>query len=155
MSRKQRTSEHGFSLAETIIALAILAGTLLSLAQLFTTATGIVTTARHVTTGSILASQKLEELRSVVSGLPSVPTIDGGIEYVDRVGAAVQSGGGISTNVAYTRQWRVRPLASDPDRVALIRVVVTPGTVASPLSDSRPRRIGEVVLVTLQASNGP
>jgi prepilin-type N-terminal cleavage/methylation domain-containing protein len=152
--REQYQSDRGFSLAETIVAVAILAGALLSLAQLFTAATTIVTTARHLTTGTILATQKVEELRSVVAGLPSIPTVDDALEYVDRAGAAFPPRGA-PTNVAYTRQWWVRPLPADPDNVAVLQVVVTPGAVGNRRPDSVPRRTDEVVLVTLQASGRP
>jgi hypothetical protein len=151
MLRPQPASESGFALAETLIAMAILAVALLSLAQLFTAATAALTTARHLTMGSILATQKLEELRNVVSGSQSVLNVEGGIDYVDRVGVASSPVGDAAPNVVYTRHWWIRPLPADPDRVSVIQVVVTPGAVRDDRSGAMPRRPDEVVLVTMHA----
>ena len=150
MSQPLSTSESGFSLAETLVALALLAGALLGLARMFTTATAVVTTARHITMGSILASQKLEELRTVASGPPPAPDVRDGIEFVDRAGVAAANAE-TATNVTYTRQWWIRPLPSDRDHVSVISVTVTPGAVRRGRSESAPRRADEVVLVTMQA----
>ena len=136
------------------MALALLAGALLSLARMFTTATAVVTTARHLTTGSILAAQKLEELRAVASGLPSGPNVSGGIELIDRTGVAVAEVTA-STPITHTRQWRIRPLPTDPDTVSVIQVLVTPGAVGTGRLDSQPRRADEVFLVTMQARGEP
>ena len=155
MSRRQRVCESGFSLAETLIAVALLIGALLSLAQLFSAATAIVTTAHHLTAGSVLAAQKLEELRNVVSGSPSAIDTDGGIDYVDRVGMAASPGIDASTQVTYTRRWWIRPLAADPDHVSVIQVVVTPGAVREGTPAPIERRADEVVLVTMQARDEP
>jgi hypothetical protein len=154
MSRAPSTSESGFSLAETLVALALLAGALLSLARIFVTATTVVTTSRHVTMGSILASQKLEELRAVVSSLPPASDARDGIEFVDRDGVAAPAHGNVR-HVTYTRRWRIRPLPSDPDHVSVIQVVVTPGAVRGGRSESVPHRPDEVVLVTMQARDRP
>jgi type II secretory pathway pseudopilin PulG len=65
----------GFSLVETIVAMAILATSLIAMAQLFTLATKNNVNARATTSTTILANQKLEQLRSLswgfdVIGLP-------------------------------------------------------------------------------------
>jgi prepilin-type N-terminal cleavage/methylation domain-containing protein len=54
----------GFSLIEAVVAMALLAASLLVLAQLVTAAIMSNVAARKATTALILASQKIEELRS-------------------------------------------------------------------------------------------
>jgi prepilin-type N-terminal cleavage/methylation domain-containing protein len=74
-SRFNRSNSAGFSLVETIVAMAILATSLIAMAQLFAVATKNNVNARATTSSTILANQKLEQLRSLswgfdVIGLP-------------------------------------------------------------------------------------
>jgi Tfp pilus assembly protein PilV len=92
------------SLLETLIASAILATGLLSLAQLLGLATTATAAAGRTTHAALLASQKIEELRA----LPAVPLG----QYADNPAPG------------YTREWSVAPLPSAPDRMAIIEVVV-------------------------------
>lgn len=67
--------EAGFSLVEVIVATVLLAMSLVSLAQLFGISTQTNVTSRSTTYASVLAEQKLEELRGLTygfdqSGLP-------------------------------------------------------------------------------------
>jgi prepilin-type N-terminal cleavage/methylation domain-containing protein len=69
------SSAAGFSLVEVIVAMAILASSLIAMAQLFAVATKNNVNARATTSTTILANQKLEQLRSLswgfdVIGLP-------------------------------------------------------------------------------------
>jgi prepilin-type N-terminal cleavage/methylation domain-containing protein len=59
----------GFSLIEVIVALALLAGALVALAELLAVATRLNTLARVTTVASVLAEQKMEQLRSLVWGV--------------------------------------------------------------------------------------
>ncbi|HEY3157914.1 MAG TPA: hypothetical protein VGJ78_03055 [Vicinamibacterales bacterium] len=92
------------SLLETLIASAILATGLLSLAQLLGVATTATAAAGRATHAALLASQKVEELRAC----PSPP---------------IEQGGDVPAP-GYQRDWSVVPLPSDPDHLALIDVVV-------------------------------
>ncbi|HEY6362426.1 MAG TPA: hypothetical protein VIX63_15040, partial [Vicinamibacterales bacterium] len=65
-------------------------------------------TARHMTIGSMLAAQKVEELRSTPWSVRG--------EGIDRIDE-------------FTRRWAVSPLGVDPARTAVIDVRVTPGGV--------------------------
>jgi type II secretory pathway pseudopilin PulG len=58
----------GFSLVETIVAMAILATSLIAMAQLFAVATKNNVNARATTSTTILGNQKLEQLRSLSWG---------------------------------------------------------------------------------------
>jgi Tfp pilus assembly protein PilV len=99
----------GFALLDALLASTVLIVCVLSLVQLFVLAARADRTARHLTIGSILAAQKVEELRST-------PWSTRG-EGVDRIGE-------------FTRRWTVTPLAVDPANTAVIDVRVAPGGIA-------------------------
>jgi type II secretory pathway pseudopilin PulG len=62
------TGAHGFSLVEVIVAAGLLAGAVLSVAQLFAAATTATADARATGEATALAWQKAEELRSLAFG---------------------------------------------------------------------------------------
>jgi hypothetical protein len=61
-------ADGGFSLLETIVASAVLSTAVVSLAQLFALAVQATASARDTSYASVLAAQKLEELRSLAWG---------------------------------------------------------------------------------------
>lgn len=65
-------SESGFSLVETLVATAILATSLVSLAELFVVATKANAVAKNGGMTMILAQQKMEQLRGLTWGFDSV-----------------------------------------------------------------------------------
>lgn len=71
-SSSSSNSESGFSLVETLVATAILATSLVSLAQLFVVATQSNAVAKNGGTTMILAQQKMEQLRGLTWGFDSV-----------------------------------------------------------------------------------
>jgi len=70
--RRRAEAESGFSLVETLIASAILATALVSLAQLFGIATQANATAKNGGLAMILAEQKMEQLRGLTWGFDAV-----------------------------------------------------------------------------------
>ena len=62
---------HGFSLIEVVVAMSLLATALASVAQLLAVASRANATARDVTLASVLAQQKLEQLRALAWGFDS------------------------------------------------------------------------------------
>ena len=62
---RSRASEHGFSIIEAFVAIAITAGAFSTAAQLLMQASAATRRARLVTRGVILASSKMEELASL------------------------------------------------------------------------------------------
>jgi type II secretory pathway pseudopilin PulG len=68
MPSPSRDGHCGFSLLETIVASAVLSTAVVSLAQLFTLAVRTTASARETSYASVLAAQKLEELRSLAWG---------------------------------------------------------------------------------------
>jgi Tfp pilus assembly protein PilV len=100
--------DSGFALPDALFASALIVAGVLALMQVITLAARANETARRLTAGSILASQKVEELRSLEWRVP-----DAG---VDQVGE-------------FRREWSVSPLDVDAARTAVIDVHVTPGPV--------------------------
>jgi Tfp pilus assembly protein PilV len=94
----------GFSLLEALIAAAILASALLSLAQLVAFAVKTTAAAGRMTDAALLAAQKVEELRAGSWG-ELQPGTD-------------------SPAAGFTRTWTVTPLGADPDYLALLEVLV-------------------------------
>lgn len=72
-------SEAGFSLVEVMVATALLAASLVSLAQLFGIATKSNVGSKRTTYAGVLGEQKLEELRSLTYGFDGqgLPVTDG------------------------------------------------------------------------------
>jgi len=98
--------ECGFSLLDALIAAVILVTGVGALVQLFVIASQSATLAAQTTTAATLASQKVEELRSVAWAAAR-----GGD---DRVGE-------------YTRRWTVEPFAVGAADALVIQVSVAPG----------------------------
>jgi Tfp pilus assembly protein PilV len=94
----------GFSLLDALIAAAVLASALLSLAQVIAFAIKTTAAAGRMTDGALLVSQKVEELRAASWG-------------------ELQSGTD-SPAAGFTRVWTITPLAADPDNVAVLEVLV-------------------------------
>ena len=98
-------NNHGFSLIEALVASAILATGLLSLAQLLAFAATANAAAGRATHATLLAAQKIEELRAASS-------------------AALEGDAGDAPAPGFTRRWSVSALPSDPEHVVLIQVLV-------------------------------
>jgi Tfp pilus assembly protein PilV len=97
----------GFALLEALVASTLLVVGVLSLAQIFILAARADVTAHRLTVASVLAAQKIEELRSTPWGASD------GIDRIEE----------------FTRQWSVTPLGIDPSSTSVIQVSVTPGAV--------------------------
>ncbi len=96
----------GFSLIETLVACAILASALLSLAQLLVLAASANDAAGRMTRATLFAAQKVEDLRASSA-------------------TALEGGGADSPGAGFTREWSVTPLPSDPDHEVVMEVVVS------------------------------
>jgi hypothetical protein len=100
--------DRGFALLDAFLASTLLIVCVLSLMQVFVLAARANRTARHMTIGSMLAVQKVEELRSLPWSVRG--------EGTDRIGE-------------FTRRWAITPLGVDPANTAVLDVRVTPGGV--------------------------
>jgi type II secretory pathway pseudopilin PulG len=72
LAKSRFSNESGFSLAEVMIATGIMTAALMSLAQLFAIAVSSNTSARHATFSTVLAQQKMEQLRALAWGFDEV-----------------------------------------------------------------------------------
>ena len=120
-------SSRGFSLIEVMVASAILGCAVLSVAQLVATATSATADARRISEATLLAWQKIDELRSLafafddaglaVSDPELAPSPAGTLSndtdgYVDRLDSQ------------YRRRWAITTAAGNPDLLVLrVRVV--------------------------------
>jgi Tfp pilus assembly protein PilV len=102
-----------FSLVETLIANGVVVAVVLGVAQLFTVTTEMNRRAGLQTWMAICAAQKVEELRTIGSDTGA------GVEHLDAHGAPVPA-----PIAVYEREWSVRPLPTDPERLVLVDVVV-------------------------------
>ena len=98
-------NDHGFSLVETLVASSILATALLSLVQLVVLASSANDAAGRMTHATLLAAEKVEDLRASSS-------------------VALEGGGVDSPAAGFTREWSISGLASDSEHVVVIEIVV-------------------------------
>ena len=93
-------------LAESLVAASILATALLSLVQLIVLCVSANDAAGRLTHETLLAAQKIEDLRASSS-------------------AALDGNGNDTPQPGFKRQWTIGALQSDPEHVAVIEVLVT------------------------------
>lgn len=93
-------------LAESLVAASILATALFSLAQVLALCVSANDAAGRLTHATLLAAQKVEDLRASSA-------------------TAFEASGSDSPEPGVKREWTIGALASDPEHVAVIEVVVT------------------------------
>lgn len=151
---KSLNSQSGFSLAEVLVATGLLTAALMSLAQLFGIAVQSNLSARNETFSTVLAEQKLEQLRALAwgfdeLGLPiSDTTTNTGVQPEEPFGGTglapspedslltnrdgyvdfVDQWGNIvesrNDGAVYFRRWSVEPLPTNPNNTLILQVVV-------------------------------
>jgi prepilin-type N-terminal cleavage/methylation domain-containing protein len=146
----------GFTLVETLIAISITTVALSALAQLFIISTQANADARRSTFASILATQKIEQLRGLgvdlaAQGSPSLSTdIPGACDFLDEYGRSLGTGSSPLPGTVYIRRWSVEPIAPDPNTF-VIQVAVFPrmwrGAVDPAAPDARPFGGAQIVTV--------
>jgi len=123
-------SARGASLVEVLVASAILATGVLSLVHLFALSATSNLTAKDTTMATILAAQKVEELRALGSALTETtgPTLVQNaldtVDHLDAAGAVVGLGPQSPPRAVYTRRWSIARLSSDPEALFVIQVRV-------------------------------
>jgi hypothetical protein len=140
----------GSTLIEVLVATLVLVSGVLATAQLFLVAAATNAAARHATMSATIAAQKLEQLRSEATLLPSPSdaldrNTSGYVDHVNGSGKVVGEGGSPPPAAVYTRRWSVEALASNPSTI-VIRVVAgrTDGT------GKLIRKLGEAQLLTMK-----
>ena len=115
----------GFSLVETLIATALMAGALVSLAQFIGAAAQSGTAARTRAVAASMAAQKMEEIR-VASWDDIAVAPPTGVEYLDGSGHARCPDADMPCGDAvFVRRWSVAP-ATFSARVVIFEVDVRP-----------------------------
>jgi Tfp pilus assembly protein PilV len=141
----------GFSLVEVLIATGLLATAIASLAHLFAVATRANLDAGDTTWATVLAAQKIEELRA--EPFPEL-FVEQSVDYLDSGGNRLDDPG--STRRAYTRRWSIEPLSSAPDNTIAITVGVSRYRRGDgDTLDSTARRRDAARLVTLRTRKAP
>ena len=125
------TSQHGFSLLETIVAVALLAGAVTGLLSLFTLTTTANREARHASLAVMLAGSKLEELRSSPSAPAAGPAgsltanTAGFCDLLGADGATLGTCSAPAQSALYVRRWSIEARGSGPIQVTVLRVAVS------------------------------
>ena len=120
----------GFSLIETVVALSLTAVALSALAHLFIASAQANADARRATFASVLAAQKMEQLRSLGADLSPRPggsladNVEGLCDFLDERGRPLGSGVSPPTGTVYIRRWSIESLPSDPAETLLLQVMV-------------------------------
>jgi prepilin-type N-terminal cleavage/methylation domain-containing protein len=136
-------SSRGFSLLEVLIATTIVATAVAALAQLLVMAAAANAGARSMTLATVIAAQKVEQLRSLAwsfdvngspvsdPGLAASPTDSlrtnraGFCDFLDRNGRSLGECAAPPAGAAYLRRWSIEPLPDDPGNVLVLQVLVT------------------------------
>ena len=109
----------GFSLVEVLVACGILATGVLAFAVLLARSIPVNIAAGHTSKATVLAAQKVEELRTASDSTDSV-------EYIDRSGTVVGVGGDPPRGAIYIRRWTSAPLSGTTVGTRIITVSVAP-----------------------------
>lgn len=134
----------GFSLVEVLVAMALVATSVVGLAELFSIASRVTAISRADTVETIAAATKMAELRALpwtydtnsgaavsdaglaVSGSGTLTSSTGGyVDYVDGAGRLVSAGVAVPPQGVYVRRWSILPLPSDPANSLVLQVVAT------------------------------
>jgi prepilin-type N-terminal cleavage/methylation domain-containing protein len=144
--------DRGFTLVEVLAAMVLVALAVMNVATLIVLAVRVAWAAETETMSTVLASQKLEELRSVLAG--AVPSAGGSLQvsvagFADELDVAGQPVSPASA--VYVRRWAIGPVAGTPD-VSVLQVLVTTKAADRPIAaagGARTRHRDEALLTTL------
>jgi prepilin-type N-terminal cleavage/methylation domain-containing protein len=136
-------SQRGFSLLEVLVATTVVTVGLAALAQLFAISTNANKQARATTRTSVLAIEKMEQLRGLMwgfdaSGLPLADprlavspsdaldrNTEGFCDFLNETGHSLGEGTVPPVSAAYVRRWSIEALPADPGNVLVLQVLVT------------------------------
>jgi prepilin-type N-terminal cleavage/methylation domain-containing protein len=147
----------GFTLIETVTAISIIAVALTALAQLFVMASQANADARRSSFASILAMQKIEELRSLGPDLTQQgevslsSDVSGACDFLDEYGRSLGSGTSPLPGTVYIRRWSVEPIPSDPETFVLqVSVFPRSGKGGANPAGVEARTFGGAQIVTIK-----
>lgn len=128
------TEESGFSLVEALVASCVLAGAIATLLQVFVLAARAHADAHSLTVATILATQKMEELRATTAPAEAINAVD----YADARGVVLANG--VAAGF-YERRWAIQS-SSTTMGAAVVTVTVTRADAPG---------VGGVRLITLRS----
>ena len=135
-------------LLDVLIAASLFAAVCVSLPAAFAGAARSNLAAADTTWTTVLAAEKVEQLRSELMNEPAA------LESFDLLDANGRSVEETESEPAYRRFWRLEPLAWAPDQTTVITVVVAPYRRSSSY-DVDARVTGATRLVTLRTRRTP
>jgi Tfp pilus assembly protein PilV len=113
------SNTRGFTLVETVVAIGLVTGALMALAQLVATSVHTTAAARYRTLATLVAQQKIEHLRSEAT------LADGAaVQHFDESGVVACATAEVCAAAVLTARWSVSAFAPAPATV-LIDVEVT------------------------------
>jgi len=153
--------EQGTSLVEALVASLIMTTGVATTAQLFSLSIASNAAARRNTIATVLAEQKIEQLRAeaavagsafAVSPLSSLDqSTDGFVDHVGVDGRVVSTSTQPPPQAIYTRRWSVEPITTDPDAPVVIQVIVAQRAGLRPSGRTR----GDFRVATLATRSAP
>jgi len=177
--------EAGFSLIEVVFAMFILTAVAIGVAQLFAISTLANWRAKMQTSSSVLATQKMEQLRALTwafdtEGLPvsdvvtrlDTPSPAGGGQglnpspanaltqdatgYVDYLDAhGAYVGTAPTVQAAYCRRWSIQPLPTNPNNTLVFQVRVIPISEQANADASGQRALEEALIFSVKTRKAP
>jgi len=154
-----RGGKPGFTLIEVLVALGVLTVLCLAIGGLFAIVARANESAGRQTAATLLATQKMEQLRGDRELQPSPPgtlrrNTPGYVEYLDAAGRPVGGGATAPPDGVYIRRWSVDPLPGSPAGALVLQVMVTMVSAAGrtqSVSAGPGRSSGEAWLVSVRA----
>jgi prepilin-type N-terminal cleavage/methylation domain-containing protein len=148
----------GFSLIETLVAVSIMAVALSMLAHLFVISAQANSEAQRTTFASVLATQKVEQLRGDNAGLAPQgvdslsQNVAGLCDFLDEYGRVLPGATTPPPGTVYVRRWSIESVPSSPvDTLVLQVIVMRPvgsGSEQAPTGDGPLFGAAQVVTMT-------
>ena len=127
----------GFGLIEAVVSAGILIVIVSGLAHVAGLAFAATHAASRDTRAMLLAVEKLEQLQGAEYGslMPTASgTLDrnvtGAVDFLDRRGRSLGTGGSLPGGTVHVRRWAIRPLGSTASDLLILQVVVIPHRMA-------------------------
>jgi hypothetical protein len=145
-------------LAEICVAMVLLVLAATGVAQLFGAAMASIQIARIQTSTTVLASQKVEQLRALGWADPALAAtaagsldgnVTGSVDYLDGRGLVVGTGAATPASARFIRRWSITPLPNDTANALILQVLATTVEIDRRARAPRRRLAGDAVVTTI------